>query len=581
MQKTSINPRIYQAMLDCAANAAQQGQSQFFTPLEFGKHLATALPAERPVIVDLNCGEGHLLQSAAAKSTKYTLGADIDPCETSPFAKKNHDRVTTSITRLLPILTEAGFAADLFTLNPPWRLFFFRKLFADLAESDCLAVREAFKQTEPGLPAGTIDSTIAMLSVALHLSTRAGEGFLIANNNTLQRLLFYPNSPHRALVPHIWARLTIPGNPMTGLNYANFQDPDPVGGATSSSPGGPHASGFHTGVIYFARDHTNGPREYPFESIQSFYATDLKPMRDYRMGAEVRSAWNAHSDTYDLWTAARQHLAELDGRQAKVPYNLWLSRSNLIRTDLSLFDKVSRKVKKRNLQDLQNLNGKAPMQLVLQRNTREHLLDLAEHGGWRVHPDLLAAVNRCIHEYHAQRAPLYPLPETQRLGYLDEADLIECKLDLGGHFTAGLKYPLRTQTVSVTRHLERPNSMTGESENLAYTGQELAFFIDRSPIADQAALAHYELEEEFCFMEARLRDDPKTEIQSAKRVKHNRSLPPRSGRGPHASGIDYTLQELCRHFVIPEVPDVATISPTEYEHNLELLTQLEVLTSLA
>jgi hypothetical protein len=32
------------------------------------------------------------------------------------------------------------------------------------------------------------------------------------------------------------------------------------------------------------------------------------------------------------------------------------------------------------------------------------------------------AVERAVREYHAARAPLYPLPDIQRLGYLDELE---------------------------------------------------------------------------------------------------------------------------------------------------------------
>lgn len=125
-------------------------------------------------------------------------------------------------------------------------------------------------------------------------------------------------------------------------------------------------------------------------------------------------------------------------------------------------------------------------------------------------------------------------------------------------------YPLRTQTVSITRQVERPNAFTGEPEDLEYSGQELAFFI-----GDQPAEAG-DPGDEFCFMDAKLRDDPNTEIPNAKRVKDNEQ------RG---EAVDFTLQELCAHFLIPDVPDVATVNPTGYEHNLGELGVLEALTA--
>src|SRR4051812_13908724 len=102
MQKTNINPEIFQDMLDSAANAGSKGQSQFFTPTDWGQRLALPLPRNRAVIVDLNCGAGHLLQATANKTTQLLLGADIDPCRgvtaptLAPAAKPS--RITADAT---------------------------------------------------------------------------------------------------------------------------------------------------------------------------------------------------------------------------------------------------------------------------------------------------------------------------------------------------------------------------------------------------------------------------------------------------------------------------------------------------
>jgi len=131
-------------------------------------------------------------------------------------------------------------------------------------------------------------------------------------------------------------------------------------------------------------------------------------------------------------------------------------------------------------------------------------------------------------------------------------------------FRKGRRYPLRPQTVNITRQVERPNAFTGEPEDLEYSGQELAFFIgDRLDEDGDPG-------NEFSFMDAKLRDDPNTEIPNAKRVKDNEQ------RG---AAVDFTLQELCAHFLIPDVPDVATVNPAGYEYYLSELGVLEALTA--
>ncbi len=539
MQRTNINPEILQPMFESAANAADKGQSQFYTPLDFGQALAKALPKHRPCILDLNCGAGHLLQASVSDKTTRLLGCDIDPCrgQSVEGAKLPLNRITGDATVLYGWFKEVGFNGDLFVLNPPFRLQFYRERLAELAESKLPAVRMAFKGQEPGIPTETIDSTIAMLLMALDLSSPFGEGLLIGNEATLQRLLFEPGAPHGALAPHIWGHLIVPGNPMTGRSDCNFQ----------------HDEGYQTGVLYFARDHTNGPRTVQWPAL---------PDRCFRMGCELRGEWASNAEaTYALWCAVKEQAGEAAGNKPKVPWNLWL-QGGTIRTALSHFEKHSKKLDKREVERLFNLTGKTPMELVLQRNTRDELLRVAREAGWRVAPDLIEAVEAAVREYHAQRAPLYPLPEIQRLGYLDEEDSIECKADLSAEngrllFRKGTRYPLRTQTVNITRTVQRPNPMTGEEEELEYSGQELAILVGDQP---------GEAQSEFCFMDSKLKNDPTSDIPNVKLSK---------GVQDRGAAVDFTLQQLCAHFVIPDVPDVATVDPQGYQAQVDRLTALE------
>ena len=210
-QRTAINPEIIQELLDSTRNAADRGQSQFFTPPALAALLGAAFPKYRETVVDLTCGNGQLLAGVANQGTACLLGADIDPCRSADGV--HVQRITRDLTHFYPLLVETRFTADLFALNPPWGMEWHRDRLKELADSPVTAVRHAFAASA-GEP--VIDSTIATLMIALDRCTSAGEGLLIANHATLERLVFAEGAPCAALAEHIWLHLILDGNPMTG-----------------------------------------------------------------------------------------------------------------------------------------------------------------------------------------------------------------------------------------------------------------------------------------------------------------------------------------------------------------------------
>jgi hypothetical protein len=124
MQRNNINPAIFQPFLESAANAGDKGEAQFLTPLEWGRTLSLPLPRFRPVIIDLSCGAGHLLQAAARESTNHLLGCDIDPCplvndKGQPADTPTVTRIVADVTKLYGLICKVDFNADCFVLNPP------------------------------------------------------------------------------------------------------------------------------------------------------------------------------------------------------------------------------------------------------------------------------------------------------------------------------------------------------------------------------------------------------------------------------------------------------------------------------
>ncbi len=574
MQKNQIKPAIYQELLDSAKNAGAKGQAQYFTPPDFARPFAAHLPGARPLIVDLASGAGDLLHACRNATTELLLGCEIDssqsikPAEGLPRRSSESEggstkirahQITADLTRLYPLLTEANFEADLFVLNLPWDCHWYRDRLAGLADSSLPAVREAFAAHDGRTSRDTIDSTVAGLMIALDRLTIYGEGLLIANDSTLQRLVFAPHAPHRALARHVWAYVTTP---------SPWAKPGALDAPALRSLG---EGGPPVGVLYFAPAHLHGQLD-PGGPVS----------RHHRRGATITGLYARCQDTLEKWTAVSQEWSERIAAVPKPAFNLWLAaersesrRSSetgggTVQTALSLFQKHSNRTDKAMAQELHSLNGRSPMQLVMQRHDRKTLERAAFNSPWTVCPKLQAAVKEAVQAYHACRAPLYPLPTIQRLGYLDEQDKILCVQSFGGMtesnprshpFVAGQRYPITSRTVLVTRHGTRPN-FSGESESIEYSGQELAIYLTGD-------------DGEECFMEAR---------HQAEGVLVNVALPP-SGRtrGPAAGQpvrVRHTVDQLIAHFEIPEVADVASVAPDAFAKNLALLAELETLMTL-
>lgn len=544
-QGTSIHPAAVQDLFDSASNAAAKGQAQFLTPIAFGQALAAGLPAHRPTIVDLNCGPGQLLKAASNDTTKNLLGADLDTSRSLPGVTVQ--RITADITKLYPLLVETDWQADLFALNPPWDLHWSKERLALLAESDLEAVRESFGARDPRLASDQIDSTVATLLIALDRCTYRGEGFLIANEATLQRLIFREGAPYGGIAQHIWHHAVYAGNAVTGEERIGFDH---------------RKDEFNTGVIYFSRSHQVGPG-----------GASQVPERPWQKGAEVRHEYHAQADTATVWAGVREEWRRLEGLKVPHPYNLWLE-NGVIRTALSTFQEHSKKVDKKLARELHDLNGRRPMELVLQRNTREQLFRLTAGAAqdrtdptdptdpgktacWRVDPELMAEVDRAWRAYQACRAPLYPLPKIQRLGYLEEEDAIQAIEDfaIDGEvvFRRGKSYPLRTKTIAVKRKGTKLN-LVGEAEDLEFTGQELATWVK-----DERGQEH-------CFLDARATANG-VELPPLFSYADNEPL--------EAEQRVHALQVLADHFHIPDVADVAAANPEGYNLAIARLRELQ------
>ena len=585
--RSAIGAASAQELFDCASNAGAKGQAQYLTPDRFAQFVSLPLTATRHTLLDLTAGDGALLRAARhAKSRLFAV--ELDPLAAGRITATEGSRLahvlTGDVTRIAPLLLDTGCEADVIVLNPPWDLHFYRDRLACLADSPVGAVRDAFAAHDGRTAHDTIDSTVATLCLGLSLAHGPhGEGLLIANENTLQRLILGPGAPHAALVKHCWAHAVFPGDV-----FATGEDGD----TGLSCP---------VGVLWWARSHTIGPAEatdyllphWPafrkageLAKVPGLGAT-LQTVRLWRSGSEPRSYNDHYVRQLEDWEVAaeewRHRQAEEAGRAR--PFHLFLLPDGTIGTKLSGFE--GRTIERDKISRLHALGGKTPLQLVIQRTERNLLTQVARNEGWRVDPALLTAIETALAEYHRVRAPLVPLNAVQRMGYLDEEDSITCLRDLtvtlkparspepgaksprssppaprsplpsAGEITfrAGERYPLRTVTAQVDRKAQKFN-VAGELEDVLLSGKHLAIFIGSQPIpAPGSPLPAGDAIPEACFMD--------------------RSLLAEGHTFGHGARVDATLHDLAAHFDIPEVPDMASLQPAAYRQHLATLDELE------
>ncbi len=324
--ESSSTTTCVQAAADSVADASNKGQAQSSTPPEWGRVLSRPLNPFRPVITDLTCGNGNLLH-AASNGDAILLGCDIQNEEAG--SQISEHLVIADLTAFYPLLQSVDWQGDCFVLNPPWDLHWYRERLEGLARSGRETVRLAWRATDARLGADTLDSTLATLMIALDRMSAYGEGLLIANEATLQRLLF--NGPHGALAQHVWAHLVVEGNLCSGTAKSKFRE------------------GFQTGIIWFAAGHDDGVAAKAQSRVTTldgalefceYLRSDRFCLRDGQSATEFRRT----AESAALWGAAKQRMTgdrfgpgNLSAIPTNTCYTLILGPGNVQYVDLEVF----------------------------------------------------------------------------------------------------------------------------------------------------------------------------------------------------------------------------------------------------
>lgn len=530
-------------LLDSCANATDgKGSQQFFTRPEFAEAFVKALPPARAiaygdqrwVVGDLfGCGGGALLD---AVQSRLGVACDLYGADIDTRIQRTLGTTQADCTRLIPLLAQVGWEAGLLVANPPFSLRWHAdRLDATLRKSGTLRVRETWEQLHPLLKDGaTVDSTLATYLLALDRLDTAGEGFLVTLWSTYERLI--RDTP---AADHLWLTLRIPRG---GHLF------DPLVGD------------YDVAVLYFAKQHRRGqPHRIELSGspgADAVAAALSKVDRDrHRSGISPRPDSLATYRKREWRAAVLEYRARHDP-DARPEWNLSLhpSGNGRITTHLTPFQKLragSDHLPASAVSTLHALDGQTPMGLTVQRATRQALLDAVHNPLWRVQPALITAVEAAIVAYQAERAPLYPLPPVQRLGYLDEEDAIECRRNGLGPFQAGKRYRIETRTEECSYEAEILDA-TGATNRVRRTDRELVLEIFPSQAKDDKS-----------------KIDPHVFILGGKHEYERASTTPKDRL--------HTFADLIDHFHIPEVADIATLAPAQYQQHLAQVDRIEAL----
>jgi SNF2 family DNA or RNA helicase/predicted RNA methylase len=495
------------AALAASPDAANKGTQQYTTPPDWAEAIAIPLTYCRPCITDLHCADGSLPLAAANDTTKFILGHDIDTnakIKPHPDHKIARTVIHNDIINTFHHLLSTNTQFDLLTLNPPFSLRW--------------PIDKLPTLKKPGEKSTHIKSTLATIRMATQLLSDRGEGYIIANTDTIARL----EKSNPTDFKHVWLSVTTP----------------------SFYPG--VSKELSITILYFAKQHINSNIPFPHEDLAiadlDYFTNKLclfrKTYRKKSMG--INDDYNAqHNFTNKQWLAIKQEVDTTHKRRAARP-NITLNPDGTINAYLTSYQKIDTKITKKDANALIGISGTHPFTLIVQKSTRSALQGIISSGVWTISPNANKAISAAISQYHQGRTSLSPLNPIQQLGWIDEQDKIICTTVLGiGDFTAGESYKITTQVIESVKEETRPCITNGKrsKEKVRTTSSNLQILINQS---DEKA-------QPVSFQQFPDEDNP-----------HSKSL-----------------QDLADHFETPTVPHVSQQYPELHaEHTAKLHTML-------
>lgn len=531
-----------QEFLDSAANATAAGQRQFYTPEAIAAALFRPLPAIRKaMLADLHFGNGSL---AAASGADTAIGLDIDARIKSSL-KPHHYSPQSSIgnpswhveqadlTRWYPLAAEAGLKLPFITLNPPFSLQWYSDRLAPLADSTIPEVKSAFRQQGKH-----IDSTLASFLIALDLLGSMGEGFMVCNANTARR--FFGDPENVAAVCD--RRTSPPAADLMRYIYLWLEIPTMIFDNQMSD--------FPTAVLYFSRSPTPSPSPLFLRTATGTPAAIDSAL----MVPEVFTAHRGSRYRYEHEFGPRSILEKFSAitkeygqrfKSHKPEWNIMLDDKGRLRTHLTPFQAVSKRLHPQTVQHLHELNLQTPVALCVTATSRTVLRDAVDSGIWRIHPAVHQAITKAVADFDSEGAPFYTPSPVQSLGWVDEHSALTCKQAGIGSAKPGDSCPISC-TVEPTEWKDMKINLAGDTEELKYTGKELLVCL-----TDPSGCEHH-------FHVRRDEKHSAPETHNGKVIR-----------------LHWEVSDLIEHFHIPIPKDIVTLNPHRYQSHLATLDLLE------
>lgn len=529
----SIQNGNIQEFLDSAANAASYGQRQFYTSPQIARALCRPLPAIRSAFVaDLQFGNGAL---AAGAGAKVALGIDIDHrvrSELKPPADAKWHVEQADLTHWYGLAAEVDLRLPFILVNPPFSLQWYGERLTALADSDIPEVSALYRKFPRH-----IDSTLATFMIALDRLTYNGEGFMVCNANTARRFFGDPEGTGKtpvagSLMRYIWMWLEIPD-----MIFDN------------------QMTDFPTAVLYFSRSHgSSRVKEAAPPLCLKAETGDPLAIERALMVPEVFTACRGGRHVYphefnvpgilEKFAAITKEYG-IRHHARKPDWNIMLDEKGRLRTYLTPFQKVSKRIQRQTIENLHELNLKTPISLCVTATSRTVLREAAQCGIWRIHPEVSKAIDAAMREFEAQGAPFYTPTGAQPLGWVDEHSSLVCRKDGIGACQPGDVCPI-TCNVEPTTWTGLKTNLAGDPEDLEYHGKELLVTLT----------------------------DPKG-VKHHFHVRKDDSLKPAEAENGRVTAIHWHIADLLEHFHIPTPQDIVTLHPERYQENLRILAALE------